>query len=51
MSNFVYAIPAMGILGILVLIAKSAWVSKQDAGDKKHAGVGRLHSQWCYGFS
>jgi K(+)-stimulated pyrophosphate-energized sodium pump len=34
MNNFVYVIPAMGILGILVLIVKSIWVSKQDAGDK-----------------
>lgn len=29
----IYSIPAMGLLGILVMIAKSAWVSKQDAGD------------------
>jgi K(+)-stimulated pyrophosphate-energized sodium pump len=35
MNNFVYVIPAMGILGILVLIVKSLWVSKQDAGDKE----------------
>jgi len=34
MNNFVYVIPAMGILGIIVLITKSLWVSKQDAGDK-----------------
>ena len=34
MNNFVYAIPAMGVLGIIVLIVKSIWVSKQDAGDK-----------------
>ena len=34
MSNFVYVIPAMGLLGILVLIIKSSWVSKQDAGDE-----------------
>jgi K(+)-stimulated pyrophosphate-energized sodium pump len=34
MNNFVYVIPAMGILGIMVLVAKSMWVSKQDAGEK-----------------
>ncbi len=34
MSNFVYVIPAMGLLGILVLIGKSLWVSKQDAGEQ-----------------
>ena len=34
MNNFVYVIPAMGILGIVVLIVKSIWVSKQDAGEQ-----------------
>lgn len=34
MDNFVYVIPAMGILGIVVLVVKSLWVSKQDAGDE-----------------
>ncbi|GJM28139.1 MAG: sodium-translocating pyrophosphatase [Cyclobacteriaceae bacterium] len=34
MDNFVYVIPAMGILGIVVLAIKSAWVTKQDAGDE-----------------
>ncbi len=35
MNNFVYIIPAMGLLGILILVIKSSWVSKQDAGDDK----------------
>jgi len=34
MDNFVYVIPAMGLLGILVLILKSRWISRQDAGEK-----------------
>ncbi len=34
MDNFVYVIPAMGLIGILVLIVKSLWVSKQDPGDE-----------------
>jgi K(+)-stimulated pyrophosphate-energized sodium pump len=29
----IYAIPALGILGLLVMAVKSAWVVKQDAGD------------------
>jgi len=34
MNNYViYLIPALGILGLLVMAIKSAWVSKQDAGD------------------
>lgn len=30
----IYLVPALGILGLLVMAVKSAWVSKQDAGDK-----------------
>jgi len=30
----IYLVPALGILGLLVMTIKSAWVSKQDAGDK-----------------
>jgi len=28
-----YYIPALGVLGLVVMIAKAAWVSKQDAGE------------------
>ncbi|MEN8250416.1 MAG: sodium/proton-translocating pyrophosphatase, partial [Bacteroidota bacterium] len=35
MNNIVFLIPAAGLIGILVMILKSIWVSKQDAGDKK----------------
>jgi K(+)-stimulated pyrophosphate-energized sodium pump len=31
----IYLVPALGILGLLVMAIKSAWVSKQDAGDDK----------------
>jgi K(+)-stimulated pyrophosphate-energized sodium pump len=35
MNDYViYLVPALGILGLLVMAIKSAWVSKQDAGDK-----------------
>src|ERR1035437_5944905 len=30
----IYLAPALGILGLIVMAIKSAWVSKQDAGDK-----------------
>src|SRR5215212_597266 len=34
MNNYViYLAPALGILGLVVMAYKSAWVSKQDAGD------------------
>lgn len=33
-DNLIYLIPALGIIGLIVMAVKSAWVSKQDAGDK-----------------
>jgi K(+)-stimulated pyrophosphate-energized sodium pump len=33
MNNIIYIIPALGILGLISMAIKSAWVSKQDAGD------------------
>ncbi|WP_416866163.1 MAG: sodium-translocating pyrophosphatase [Imperialibacter sp.] len=33
MNSIVYLVPALGILGLIVMIMKSSWVSKQDAGD------------------
>ncbi|MBL7935879.1 MAG: sodium-translocating pyrophosphatase [Bacteroidia bacterium] len=30
----IYMIPLLGVLGLVVMAIKSAWVSKQDAGDK-----------------
>jgi K(+)-stimulated pyrophosphate-energized sodium pump len=32
MNNIVFLIPAMGIVGLLVMAVKAAWVNKQDAG-------------------
>lgn len=33
-DNLIYTIPLLGIIGILVMLYKSAWVIKQDAGDE-----------------
>lgn len=33
MNNIIYLIPALGAVAIIVMMLKSAWVSKQDAGD------------------
>ncbi|KRT15638.1 inorganic pyrophosphatase [Pedobacter ginsenosidimutans] len=33
-NNLIYCIPALGLVGIIVMMIKSAWVNKQDAGDK-----------------
>jgi K(+)-stimulated pyrophosphate-energized sodium pump len=32
-DNIIYLVPVLGILGLLVMAVKSAWVGKQDAGD------------------
>jgi K(+)-stimulated pyrophosphate-energized sodium pump len=34
MQSVIYAIPALGVVGLIVMAVKSAWVNKQDAGDK-----------------
>jgi len=39
MNNIVYLIPASGLLSILVMLIKRAWVSKQDAGDDKMKNI------------
>ncbi|MFP5079966.1 sodium-translocating pyrophosphatase [Pedobacter sp. JCM 36344] len=33
-TNLIYFIPVLGLIGILVMAIKSAWVNKQNAGDK-----------------
>lgn len=33
-DNLIYCIPAIGIVGLIVMLFKSAWVVKQDAGDE-----------------
>ena len=34
-DNLIYLVPAMGVLGLIVMFIKSSWVSKQEAGDEK----------------
>ncbi|MFY8133232.1 MAG: sodium/proton-translocating pyrophosphatase, partial [Bacteroidia bacterium] len=33
MNELFYVVPALGLVGLIVMVAKSAWVNKQDAGD------------------
>ena len=35
MDNLIYAVPAMGIVGLLYTLIKFNWVSKQDAGNDR----------------
>ena len=32
-NNLIYFIPVMGLIGIMFMLAKSAWVTKQESGD------------------
>ncbi len=32
-TNLIYLIPVLGLIGIMVMAVKSAWINKQDAGD------------------
>ncbi|TCC84602.1 sodium-translocating pyrophosphatase [Pedobacter hiemivivus] len=34
-NNLIYMIPVLGLISLLVMAIKSAWVNKQDAGDAK----------------
>ncbi len=33
-NNLIYLIPAAGVIGIIIMLLKSAWVTKQNAGDE-----------------
>ena len=35
MENILYLLPGFGILGLLFVVWKSAWVAKQDVGTDK----------------
>ncbi len=34
-ENLIYILPIFGIIGLIVMVLKAAWVNKQDAGDEK----------------
>ncbi|MDH5379606.1 MAG: sodium-translocating pyrophosphatase [Cyclobacteriaceae bacterium] len=35
MNSLTYLVPVLGLIGLVVMVAKSIWVNKQDAGDEK----------------
>ena len=39
MDNLVYILPAFGVIALLFVMWKSAWVSKQEVGDEKMATI------------
>ena len=39
MSNLIYVVPVLGLIGLLVMAVKFKWVNAQDAGDDKMKGL------------
>ncbi|WP_017730818.1 sodium-translocating pyrophosphatase [Nafulsella turpanensis] len=50
MSSILYVVPALGIIGLIVMGVKSAWVSKQDAGDAKMQELARYIADGAMAF-
>lgn len=50
MENLIYLIPAAGLLALLFTYIKSAWVSKQDAGNEKMAKIAKHISEGAMAF-
>ena len=40
-ENLIYLVPVLALVGIVVMIAKSAWVRKQDAGEDRMKGIAK----------
>jgi len=49
-SYVIYLVPALGIFGLLVMAVKSAWINKQDAGDKNMQELARHISDGAMAF-
>ncbi|WP_082161532.1 sodium-translocating pyrophosphatase [Rufibacter radiotolerans] len=50
MQTILYAIPAFGLVALLFTAIKSAWVTKQDAGDEKMSTIARYISEGAMAF-
>ncbi|MFN8251345.1 MAG: sodium-translocating pyrophosphatase [Ferruginibacter sp.] len=50
MSNLIYAVPAMGILGLLYTLWKFSWVSKQDAGSDRMKEISNYIAEGAMAF-
>lgn len=49
-KNLIYIIPAMGVLGLVVMAIKSAWVKKQDAGNDRMKEIGGYVAEGAMAF-
>ena len=50
MSNLIYAVPAMGVLGLLYTLWKFSWVSKQDAGNDRMKEISNYIAEGAMAF-
>ena len=50
MENFIYLIPAAGLIAMLFVYVKSAWVSKQEVGTEKMARIAKSIAEGAMAF-
>ena len=50
MSYLIYAVPVLGIIGLLVMIVKAQWVNKQNAGDEKMQNLAKYIREGALAF-
>jgi len=50
MNNLFYAVPAMGILGLLYTLVKYNWVAKQDAGNDRMKEISKYIAEGAMAF-
>src|SRR6185295_11065728 len=50
MQNLIYYLPLFGVLGLLYVVWKSAWVNKQDPGTEKMQKIGRFIADGAMAF-
>src|SRR5450432_2445100 len=50
MNKLFYVVPAMGIIGLLFTAVRSAWVSKQDAGNERMTEIAKYIAEGAMAF-
>src|SRR5690606_8021974 len=49
-ENLIYLVPVLALIGIAVMIARSAWVKKQDAGDERMKSIAKSIQEGALAF-
>lgn len=50
MNSILYLVPALGILGLIIMAVKAAWVNKQDAGNDRMKEIGGYVAEGAMAF-